>query len=67
MSIPNQISDAVAMQAKCLEIVRIWMGRIESLLRLNPGKTEWLWVFGPPGPNDSLSLTLDRVPLPGSV
>uniref|UniRef100_A0A8C6Y7A4 Reverse transcriptase domain-containing protein n=1 Tax=Naja naja TaxID=35670 RepID=A0A8C6Y7A4_NAJNA len=39
---PNQISDALSVMSRCLDAVQIWMGR--NKLRLNPAKTEWLYV-----------------------
>uniref|UniRef100_A0A8C7E7H9 Reverse transcriptase domain-containing protein n=1 Tax=Naja naja TaxID=35670 RepID=A0A8C7E7H9_NAJNA len=43
ISTPNQLSDALAVMSRCLDAVRIWVGR--NRLQLNLAKTEWLCVL----------------------
>uniref|UniRef100_A0A8C6XD58 Reverse transcriptase domain-containing protein n=1 Tax=Naja naja TaxID=35670 RepID=A0A8C6XD58_NAJNA len=42
ISTPDQISDALSVMSWCLEAVQTWMG--SNRLRLNPAKTEWLFL-----------------------
>ncbi|XP_058030112.1 uncharacterized protein LOC131193674 [Ahaetulla prasina] len=42
ISTPNHPNEAVDVMTRCLEAVRVWMGT--NRLRLNPSKTEWLWI-----------------------
>lgn len=45
--IPGDTSDAVAVVSWCLEAVGGWMGdNLTTGVWLNPGKTEWPWVYG---------------------
>ncbi|XP_058023146.1 uncharacterized protein LOC131190137 [Ahaetulla prasina] len=44
-STPGHPSEAVKVLSRCLEAVRVWMGR--NRLKLNPSKTEWLWMPAP--------------------
>ncbi|XP_058042561.1 retinoic acid-induced protein 2 isoform X2 [Ahaetulla prasina] len=44
-STPNHPNKAVEVLSRCLEAVRVWMGR--NRLKLNPSKTEWLWMPAP--------------------
>ncbi|XP_058013047.1 uncharacterized protein LOC131185023 [Ahaetulla prasina] len=41
-STPDHPNEAVEVLSRCLEAVRVWMGR--NRLKLNPSKTEWLWM-----------------------
>ncbi|KAK9396605.1 RNA-directed DNA polymerase from mobile element jockey-like [Crotalus adamanteus] len=51
ISIPCPFSEAVDVMCRCLEDVRVWMG--VNRLRLNPDKTEWLWVLPPKGRSEA--------------
>ncbi|XP_058050467.1 uncharacterized protein LOC131203825 [Ahaetulla prasina] len=42
ISTPDHPNEAVEVLSRCLEAVRVWMGR--NRLKLNPSKTEWLWM-----------------------
>ncbi|XP_058037869.1 uncharacterized protein LOC131197613 [Ahaetulla prasina] len=44
-STPDHPNEAVEVLSRCLEAVRVWMGR--NRLKLNPSKTEWLWMPAP--------------------
>ncbi|XP_058052641.1 uncharacterized protein LOC131204948 [Ahaetulla prasina] len=41
-STPGHPNEVVEVLSRCLEAVRVWMGR--NRLKLNPSKTEWLWM-----------------------
>ncbi|XP_058011152.1 uncharacterized protein LOC131184144 [Ahaetulla prasina] len=41
-STPDHPNEAIEVLSRCLEAVRVWMGR--NRLKLNPAKTEWLWM-----------------------
>uniref|UniRef100_A0A8D0BC31 Reverse transcriptase domain-containing protein n=1 Tax=Salvator merianae TaxID=96440 RepID=A0A8D0BC31_SALMN len=56
ISTPHQFSEAVDVMCRCLEAVRVWMG--VNRLRLNPDKTEWLWVLPPKDSAICPSITL---------
>lgn len=62
MIYPWQIEQYCECLFHYLEAVRIWMGNYR--LQLNPGKTEWLWIWGPTSSKIMPFLVLDGVSLP---
>uniref|UniRef100_A0A8C6XR48 Reverse transcriptase domain-containing protein n=1 Tax=Naja naja TaxID=35670 RepID=A0A8C6XR48_NAJNA len=62
ISTPNQISDALSVMTRCLDAVRIWMDG--NMLRLNPAKTEWLYIPASRSSLECPSLTIGGVVLP---
>ncbi|KAK9409653.1 hypothetical protein NXF25_000828 [Crotalus adamanteus] len=64
ISSPSSLSEAADVMGRCLEAVRVWMG--VNRLRLNPDKTEWLWMLPPKDHVDCLVLTLAGENIPPS-
>ncbi|XP_070582622.1 LOW QUALITY PROTEIN: uncharacterized protein [Erythrolamprus reginae] len=56
ISTPRPVNEAVEVMCRCLEAVRAWMG--VNKLKLNPDKTEWLWVLPPKDNSICPSITL---------